>query len=246
MMRLILSRPDVSFRYISQVQTLYHSAGDGKLSPPCSACMGRKSAPCRRSRPKARAGPCMAMSAQVTASGHRAHQSFFINGRYMKSAFFQPAWNLLPCSARCRPYPSCILQLTMPFEMVDVTSIRISWSAVPERCCIAEAMEASSGWRSVTEAPRYAPGHAACSVGADKTLPCDCEKAGCSRFCPRRPHPSPLRGNLPAEKTTARQSLPRFPERPRLPLKLFPPKPPYPLRESPPLPAQHRYRRYRR
>ena len=31
MMRLILSRPDVSFRYISQGRTLYHSAGDGKL-----------------------------------------------------------------------------------------------------------------------------------------------------------------------------------------------------------------------
>ena len=32
MTRLILSRPDVSFRYISQGKTLYHSAGDGKLS----------------------------------------------------------------------------------------------------------------------------------------------------------------------------------------------------------------------
>ena len=29
MMRLILSRPDVSFRYINQGKTLYHSAGDG-------------------------------------------------------------------------------------------------------------------------------------------------------------------------------------------------------------------------
>ena len=35
MMRLILSRPDVSFRYVSQGKTLYHSAGDGKLSSAC-------------------------------------------------------------------------------------------------------------------------------------------------------------------------------------------------------------------
>ena len=42
MMRLILSRPDVSFRYISQGKTLYHSAGDGKLSSAVFSIYGRE------------------------------------------------------------------------------------------------------------------------------------------------------------------------------------------------------------
>ena len=42
MMRLILSRPDVSFRYVSQGKTLYHSAGDGKLSSAVFSIYGRE------------------------------------------------------------------------------------------------------------------------------------------------------------------------------------------------------------
>ena len=42
MMRLILSRPDVSFRYVSQGKTLYHSAGDGKLSSAVFSLYGRE------------------------------------------------------------------------------------------------------------------------------------------------------------------------------------------------------------
>ena len=42
MMRLILSRPDVSFRYISQGKTLYHSAGDGKLSSAVFSIYGKE------------------------------------------------------------------------------------------------------------------------------------------------------------------------------------------------------------
>ena len=51
----------------------------------------------------------------------RSHQSFFINGRYMKSGILSAA-----IEAACRErvlqgrYPSCILHLTMPYEMVDV------------------------------------------------------------------------------------------------------------------------------
>ena len=122
MMRLILSRPDVSFRYISQGKTLYHSAGDGKLSSAVFSIYGKE------------------MRAMHEVSGHqggvivkgfvgvgdacratRSHQSFFINGRYMKSGVISAAVEA-GCKERLLQgrYPSCVLHLTMPYDMVDV------------------------------------------------------------------------------------------------------------------------------
>ena len=122
MMRLILSRPDVSFRYISQGKTLYHSAGDGKLSSAVFSIYGKE------------------MRAMHEVSGHqggvivkgfvgvgdacratRSHQSFFINGRYMKSGVISAAVEAA-CKERLLQgrYPSCVLHLTMPYDMVDV------------------------------------------------------------------------------------------------------------------------------
>ena len=122
MMRLILSRPDVSFRYISQGKTLYHSAGDGKLSSAVFSIYGKE----MRTMYKVHGH-----EAGVIADGYvgvsdnarstRSHQSFYINGRYMKSAVLSAA-----VEAACRDmvpqgrYPSCVLHLTMPYDMVDV------------------------------------------------------------------------------------------------------------------------------
>ena len=122
MMRLILSRPDVSFRYISQGKTLYHSAGDGKLSSAVFSIYGKE----MRTMYKVHGH-----EAGIIADGYvgvsdntrstRSHQSFFINGRYMKSALLSAS-----VEAACREsvpqgrYPSCVLHLTMPFDMVDV------------------------------------------------------------------------------------------------------------------------------
>ncbi len=122
MMRLILSRPDVSFRYISQGKTLYHSAGDGKLSSAVFSIYGKE----MRTMYKVHGH-----EAGIIADGYvgvsdnarstRSHQSFFINGRYMKSALLSAS-----VEAACREsvpqgrYPSCVLHLTMPYDMVDV------------------------------------------------------------------------------------------------------------------------------
>lgn len=122
MMRMILSRPDVSFRYISQGKTLYHSAGDGKLSSAVFSIYGKE------------------MRSMQAVNGHqagivvngfvgvgdlcratRSHQSFFINGRYMKSGVLSAGVETA-CRERILQgrYPSCVLHLTMPYEMVDV------------------------------------------------------------------------------------------------------------------------------
>lgn len=122
MMRLILSRPDVSFRYISQGKTLYHSAGDGKLPSAVFSIYGKEMRTMREVNGH-QSGVLVKGFVGVGDSGRatRAHQSFFINGRYMKS-------NVLSAGLEtaCREhimagrYPTCVLHVTMPFDMVDV------------------------------------------------------------------------------------------------------------------------------
>ena len=122
MMRLILSRPDVSFRYISQSKTLYHSAGDGKLASAVFSIYGKEI----RSMQHVNGHHAGVVIDGYVGAGDcgratRAHQSFFINGRYMKSAVLSAG-----LEAACRErmpsgrYPSCVMHLSMPFEMVDV------------------------------------------------------------------------------------------------------------------------------
>lgn len=122
MMRMILSRPDVSFRYISQGKTLYHSAGDGKLSSAVFSIYGKEIRSMHEVNGH-QSGVIIKGYVGTADNGRatRAHQSFFINGRYMKSGVLSAG-----VEAACREnlpsgrYPTCILHLTMPFEMVDV------------------------------------------------------------------------------------------------------------------------------
>lgn len=122
MMRLILSRPDVSFRYISQGKTLYHSAGDGKLSSAIFSIYGKEMRT-MQAVDGHQAGIVLKGYVGVGDScrATRSHQSFFINGRYMKSGVLSAA-----VESACRErvlqgrYPSCVLHLTMPYDMVDV------------------------------------------------------------------------------------------------------------------------------
>lgn len=123
MMRLILSRPDVSFRYVSQGKTLYHSAGDGKLSSAVFSIYGREMLRSMHEVDGHQAGLILKGFVGVGESGRgsRNHQSFFINGRYMKSSILSAA-----VEAACRErvlsgkYPTCVLHLTMPYDTVDV------------------------------------------------------------------------------------------------------------------------------
>lgn len=123
MMRLILSRPDVSFRYVSQGKTLYHSAGDGKLSSAVFSIYGSEMLRSMHEVSGHQAGLVLKGYVGVGESGRgsRNHQSFFINGRYMKSSLLSAA-----VEAACRErvlggkYPTCVLHLTMPYDTVDV------------------------------------------------------------------------------------------------------------------------------
>lgn len=123
MMRLILSRPDVSFRYVSQGKMLYHSAGDGKLASAVFSIYGREMLSSMREVSGNASGVVVKGFVGVGESGRgsRAHQSFFINGRYMRSNVLSAA-----VEEACRErliagkYPTCVLHLTMPYDSVDV------------------------------------------------------------------------------------------------------------------------------
>lgn len=122
MMRLILSRPDVSFRYISQGKTLYHSAGDGKLASAVFSIYGKELRTMREVKGH-QSGVMLTGFVGTGDSGRasRTHESFFINGRYMRSGVLSAA-----VEAACREmlpsgrYPTCVLHLTMPYDLVDV------------------------------------------------------------------------------------------------------------------------------
>ena len=123
MMRMILSRPDVSFRFVSQGKTLYHSAGDGKLESAVFAVYGREMVRTMRHVSGHMNGVVLDGYVGIGESGRssRSHQSFFINGRYMHSGVLSSALEAA-CKERVMigKYPICVLHLTMPYETVDV------------------------------------------------------------------------------------------------------------------------------
>lgn len=123
MMRLILSRPDVSFRYINQGKTVYHSAGDGKLESAVFSIYGHEMLRSMRKVEGCQQGVVLHGYVGIGESGrgNRGHQSFFINGRYMRSGLLSAALEDA-CRERVMigKFPSCVLHLTMPYEQVDV------------------------------------------------------------------------------------------------------------------------------
>ncbi len=122
-MRLILSRPDISFRFINQGKTVYHSPGDGKIDSAIYSIYGKEMLESMRYIKGAQNG--MAIEGYIgigdSARGNRNHQSFFINGRYMKSLLLSQG---LEQGARERVtighFPTCVLYITMNYDKVDV------------------------------------------------------------------------------------------------------------------------------
>ena len=123
MMRLILSRPDVSFRYVSQGKTLYHSAGDGQMESAVFSIYGSEMKRTMRRVHGCEGGVVVDGYVGIGegARSNRSHESFFINGRYMRSGLLSSA---VESGVRERvmigKYPTCVIHLTMPYEQVDV------------------------------------------------------------------------------------------------------------------------------
>ena len=123
MTQLLLSRPDVSFRYISNGKTEYHSPGDGQLASALHTIYGGNALKAMRQVQDHANG--LVISGYVgigeNGRGNRNHEYFFINGRVMHSKLLSEAVETA-CRERVMigKFPTCALHLSIAYEAVDV------------------------------------------------------------------------------------------------------------------------------
>ena len=122
-LRSALSRPGISFRFIKDGNTEYHTPGDSRIDSSIYSLLGRDfeagliSAEISDEAVEVKGF----VSKPAAARGNRGYQFFFVNGRSVRSVLLQSALeqayrNTLP-SGR---FPSCILYITTGLGNVDV------------------------------------------------------------------------------------------------------------------------------
>ncbi|MEG2315885.1 MAG: DNA mismatch repair endonuclease MutL, partial [Clostridia bacterium] len=123
MLRLILSKPEISFRFVSQGKTVYHSLGDGKAESALFSLYGKDALRQMRRVDGHMNGVLVSGFVGVgeLARGNRQQQSFFVNGRYFKSALLSKALEN-GCEGRVMigRFPMCALYLQIDYQQVDV------------------------------------------------------------------------------------------------------------------------------
>ena len=123
MMRLILARPDISFRFVNGGKQVYRSTGNGNLKDAIFSVLGAQAARNLTEVKGSAAG--MAIEGYVgvgeAARSSRAMQTFVLNGRVVRNTVLSQA-----VEEGCRErvmigkYPICALHISMPYEAVDV------------------------------------------------------------------------------------------------------------------------------
>ena len=123
MTQLLLSRPDISFRYVSNGKTEYHSPGDGQTATAMQTVYGSRAM--KQMRPVDDHGNGLIVRGYVgigeNARGNRNQELFFINGRVMHSRILNEAVENA-CRERIMigKFPVCALYITIAYEAVDV------------------------------------------------------------------------------------------------------------------------------
>lgn len=123
MLRLILSHPEIAFRFVSQGKTIYHSMGDGKLDSALFCLYGKDAF--RQMIPVSGHQSGVVLKGFIgvgeLSRGNRQQQSFFINGRFFRSSVLSRALEN-GCEGRVMigKFPMCALFLEMPYQNVDV------------------------------------------------------------------------------------------------------------------------------
>ncbi len=144
MMRLILSHPEVAFRLISDRKTIYTSPGDGRAESAVMSVYGIQTL--RQLTPMHGAGSGLVLDGFVgvgeASRANRSHQSFFLNGRAMRSELLSRA-----VEEACRQrvmigrFPLCVLYLIMPYDQVDVNVHPNKWEVrFREEAAVASAV----------------------------------------------------------------------------------------------------------
>lgn len=123
--KLILAHPEISFKYIHQGKIIYHSAGNGDLNDAIYSIYGREVRnnllPLEASEPERNLRLWGRLGSPGLARSNRNYQSFFVNGRYIKSSFLS---DVLEEAYKERitihRHPWAVLHMEIPPQQVDV------------------------------------------------------------------------------------------------------------------------------
>ena len=123
MQHLALSHPDISFKFLKDGAEALHTPGDGRLDSAVYAALGRDFA--RSLLPVKGGGDGVSVSGFITqplqGRGSRAMQTFFVNGRFIKSqlltAALEEGYRNQLMKGR---FPGCVLAVELPATAVDV------------------------------------------------------------------------------------------------------------------------------
>ena len=124
--RLALSHPEISVRFLREGQRKLHTPGDGKLLSAVYAVYGGEfGSSLVPVEGQAASMGGLALSGFITkpecAKASRAMEHFFINRRYVKSVTMMAALEeAYKNSLMTGKFPGCVLNLEIPFGMVDV------------------------------------------------------------------------------------------------------------------------------
>ena len=123
MTQLLLSRPDISFRYISGGKTEFHSPGDGQSATALQTIYGSRAMKAMKTVDDHGNGLVIRGFVGIgeNARGNRSQELFFINGRVMHSKILNEAVENA-CRERVMigKFPVCALYITIAYEAVDV------------------------------------------------------------------------------------------------------------------------------
>lgn len=120
---IAISHPEISFRFLRDGQEIMHTPGDAALKSAVYAAFGREFA----------LGLVEVHGADgalrvdgfatrpVNARGSRSMQTFFVNGRIVKSQLLTAALEEAYANRLLKGrFPGCVLHITLPCDMVDV------------------------------------------------------------------------------------------------------------------------------
>lgn len=121
--RIALSHPEVSVRFVREGKQQFTTSGSGELRGAAYAVLGREFA--KDLLPVAGASGVYRLSGLITppraCRASRGMQFFYINGRFVKNRTMMAALeNAYKGTVMQGKFPGCVLMLDMPPELVDV------------------------------------------------------------------------------------------------------------------------------
>lgn len=121
--RIAVSNPHISFRFIRDGKIAFQTPGDGNLKSAIYAVFGKEFTGGLLPVNDEHYGITVDgfITKPTAGRGNRTMQTFFVNGRYVKSVLLLSALEqAYKNSIMVGKYPACVLFIKMPYEAVDV------------------------------------------------------------------------------------------------------------------------------